>query len=52
MPTFKYTFEVIIEAEEIDEADDQVNALKEFMYYGDRATVVHVDVTFEDGGEY
>lgn len=52
MSTFKYTFEVIIDAESYEDSEQEARSIQAMIYCGTDSNVVNVEVCFEDGGEY
>lgn len=52
MATFKYTFEVVLDAESYEESEQEASFIQELLRCGTNSNVIHVGVIFEDGGDY
>lgn len=52
MATFKYTFEVVLDADNYEESEQAARDIQELLRCGTNSNVIHVGVIFEDGGEY
>lgn len=52
MATFKYTFEVVLDADNYEDSEQEARVIQEMLQCGTNSSIIHVGVIFEDGGDY